>query len=87
MWQVTDRTEATSFVAELFKCGTCAKHLIVYERQKPSKPKSSVHENLRESYSFLQERTQFLRVAIDVLDIFQLSDVYQMKMYAGPEPG
>ena len=40
-------------------------------------------QDLRESYSLLQGRTFILCVAIDVLDIFQLSDVYQMKMYAG----
>ena len=43
-----------------------------------------MHEDLRESFSFLRERTQYLRVAIDGLNIFMLSDVYQMNMYVCP---
>ena len=56
MGQVTDQTETTSFVAELLKCGNCAQHFIVYERQKFP---SMIHKDLRESYSLLQERTQY----------------------------
>ena len=78
-WHITDQTKSTSFMTELLKCGNCAQHIIVYERQKFSKPKSSRHD-LRESY---RDELNILSVAIDVFDIFQLSDVYQMKMYAG----
>ena len=47
-----------------------------------------IYKDLRESYSLPQGRTpgdglNILRLAIDVLNIFQLSGVYQMKMYAG----
>ena len=31
---------------------------------------------------YFKKELNILRVAINVLDIFQLSDVYQMKMYA-----
>ena len=88
MWQVTDQTEATSFVAELLKCRNCVQHFIVYERQKFSKSKARmIYKDLRESYSLLSRKNSILRVAIDVLDISQLSDIYQMKMYAGPDSG
>ena len=84
---MTDQTEATSFVAELLKSGNCAQHItVLYERQKFSKPKSSTHdESIRIYVSlivYFKDEVNILGVAIDVLDIFQLSDVYQMKMYA-----
>ena len=44
------------FLAELLKFGNCAQHFIVYERQKFP---SMIYKDLRESYSLLQERTQY----------------------------
>ena len=76
MWQVTDQTEATNFVAEVLKCRNCAQHIIFYERQKFSKPKS----DLRESHSLLQERTQYFTLGDQC---FGHLPVYQMKMYTG----
>ena len=40
-----------------------------------------IYKDLRESQSLLKKKSMFY--AINVLDIFQLSDAYQMKMYAG----
>ena len=42
-----------------------------------------IYKDLCESYSLLQGRTQYFTRGDRCLDIFQLSDVYQMKMYAG----
>ena len=36
---------------------------------------------------FFEKELNILCMAIDVLDIFQLSDVYQMKIHARPESG
>ena len=36
---------------------------------------------------FFKKELNILRVAIDVLDFFQLSDVYQMKMHDNPQSG
>ena len=61
MWQVTDQIEATSFAAELLKCGNSVQHFIVYERQKFSSQNqaSMIYKDLRESYSLHRERTQY----------------------------
>ena len=42
-----------------------------------------IYKDLRESYTWRIDELNILRLAIDVLDIFQLSDVYQIKIYVG----
>ena len=61
MWQVIDQTEATSFAAELLKCGNCAQHFIVYERQKFSRQNQAcvICKDLREFCTLNQEITQY----------------------------
>ena len=61
MWHITDQTEATSFVAQFLKCGNCAQHIVVYERQKfPSQNQAGmIYKDLRESCSLLQGRAQY----------------------------
>ena len=42
-----------------------------------------IYRDSRESLVYFRDELNILSVVIDVLDIFQLSDVYQMKLYAG----
>ena len=62
MWQVTDQTEATSFMAELLQCRNCAQHFIVYERQKFSKLSVKVYVSPPDLIYFKKE-LNILRVA------------------------
>ena len=44
-----------------------------------------IYKDLREYIVYFKDELNILCAAIDVLDIFELSDVYQMKMYL-PDP-
>ena len=81
MWQVTDRTETTNFVAEDVEIVHNISQFMKGRNQQNQQ--RMIYKDLRESHSLLQERTQYFTHGDQCFG--HLPAVYQMKMYASHE--